>query len=269
MKFVVLKSYIFICMFLIYSCMPSKADERPTLLMIIAEDEYETETLLPEFAVQFLADDFNVIDLHGSEIRSDEIVDLEDHINEANVLLISMRRRPLKESQTELIREYLKTGKPLVAIRTTSHAFATRSGEGPGVEWPGFDPEILGGNYAGHHGNRGKHEDNPAKTTFIWPVYENRNHPVLKGINPDEAIEAWSWLYKVRPLEESTEVLMEGRVGNLLPTEPVVWTNIHPGGGKVFYTSKGHHYDFREKWFQRLLRNGIYWAAGLEVPENL
>ena len=59
---------------------------------------------------------------------------------------------------------------------------------------------------------------------------------------------------------------MMGRVEDRLPHEPVTWTNTHIGGGRVFYTSLGHPDDFQVPALRRLLLNGVYWAAGLEVP---
>ena len=65
-----------------------------------------------------------------------------------------------------------------------------------------------------------------------------------------------------------TSLLMMGRVDDL-PHEPVTWTNTHAGGGRVFYTSLGHPDDFHTPAFRQLLRNGIYWAAEVEIPQLL
>ncbi len=59
-----------------------------------------------------------------------------------------------------------------------------------------------------------------------------------------------------------------GRVEDRLPHEPVTWTNTHIGGGRVFYTSLGHPDDFQVPAFRRLLLNGVYWAAGLDIPRR-
>jgi type 1 glutamine amidotransferase len=62
---------------------------------------------------------------------------------------------------------------------------------------------------------------------------------------------------------------MMGRVGDRQPHEPVTWTNVHTGGGRVFYTSLGHPEEFQMPVFRRLLVQGIYWAAGQEIPAEL
>jgi type 1 glutamine amidotransferase len=77
-----------------------------------------------------------------------------------------------------------------------------------------------------------------------------------------------SSLYQVRPLAEGTTVLLTGTAGDH-PAEPVAWTYQPPGRGRVFYTSLGHADDFKQEQFVRLLRNGVFWAAGLDVPATL
>jgi len=40
----------------------------------------------------------------------------------------------------------------------------------------------------------------------------------------------------------------------------VAWTNTNIYGGRVFYTSLGHHKNFHQPAFERLLLNAIHWA---------
>ena len=40
---------------------------------------------------------------------------------------------------------------------------------------------------------------------------------------------------------------------------------LHIGGGRTFFTPLGHPEDFAQPAFQRLLLNGIRWAAGVEI----
>lgn len=71
------------------------------------------------------------------------------------------------------------------------------------------------------------------------------------------------------PLGKETQVLLMGRVGGGQPQEPVAWTNVSPGGGRVFYTSLGHPEEFKNPDFQRMLFNAVFWAAGLNVPREM
>ena len=88
-------------------------------------------------------------------------------IERADAVVLYVRRRPMPKAQMDVLRRYLDAGKPLVALRTSSHAFAVRKGTLPeGVEqWPTFDRDVLGGEYKNHLGN--------AQGTDIAPVGGN------------------------------------------------------------------------------------------------
>ena len=234
-------------------------DKRPHLVMLIGEVEYDTKTTLPEFARQHLSD-FHVSFVHADDEDKNSFPGIEV-LEQADLLLISVRRRTPPTGQLKVIRDYVKSGRPIVGIRTASHAFALRGETAPPsghLAWPEFDAEVLGGNYTGHHGNK-KDDD---ERTYIWA--SNADHPVLTGVVAKERV-AESHLYKTSPLAPGTEILMMGRVADRQPHEPVAWTYIHSGGGRVFYTSLGSPADFSDKPFQQLLANGIHWSIGQAV----
>jgi type 1 glutamine amidotransferase len=176
------------------------------------------------------------------------------------VLFLSVRRKPLVEADLARIKKFVAAGKPVVAIRTSSHAFAARPGDKvpEGVaQWTTFDKDILGGNYQGHY---------PESKKTTVQVVPDVKHPILKGIRTD-GFAVGSSLYKTAPLTEGTTLLVRGSIEGQ-PAEPVAWARVRPGGGRVFYASLGHAEDFKEPAVGLLLRNGTLWAAGLEVPEN-
>jgi len=232
-------------------------DTRPHLVIVVAEGPYKTEETLPKFALAELGNDFRVSFVHADEKDRNDLPGVEV-LNDANLVLFSVRRRAPPAAQLEAIRKYVASGKPLVAIRTSSHAFALRGEppEGHGV-WPEFDKDILGGNYHGHHPND--------LATDVRVVEGSRGHPIMTGI-PAGEWRVHSSLYQTRPLAVSATLLMMGRVGDGIPHEPVAWTNATAAGGRVFYTSLGHPQDFEIEAFRRLLRNAIFWAAGKTVP---
>src|SRR5262249_20657572 len=132
-----------------------KDDKRPHLVVISAEDEYQTEKTLPDFALKQLGKDFRVSFVFGDAKDRNHLPGL-NVLNDADLALVSVRRRPLPKAEMEIIRKYVAAGKPLVGIRTASHAFALPPGQSlpPGLaDWPAFDKDVLGCNYAGHHGN--------------------------------------------------------------------------------------------------------------------
>jgi hypothetical protein len=121
-------------------------DRRIHLAIVMAEDEYRTEESLPEFARKHLGDDFRVSLVFGDD-RQRHVIPGIDVLDGADAAVMSIRRRALPAEQLATVRRFLAAGKPLVAIRTTSHAFALRDNEqvpeGHAV-WPEFDTEVLG-----------------------------------------------------------------------------------------------------------------------------
>ncbi len=237
-------------------------DTRPHLVIVMAEDEYQTEQTLPAFARQHLGKAFRVSLLFARDDQPNDIPGTEI-LDDADVLLVSVRRRPLPPEQLEAFRRFADSGKPMIGIRTASHAFALR-GDAAAPEglamWAEFDAEVWGGNYTNHYGN--------SLQNVVQLAEEQAEHPVLKGV-PTEPFPVGGSLYKVSPLRDGTTVLMTGRVEGEEP-EPVAWTFDRASGGRSFYTSLGYRSDFEgNPDFQRLLVNGIYWAAGLEPPEEI
>lgn len=241
-----------------------KNDKRPHLVVIMAEDEYQTESTLPSFALSYLGRDFKISHVFGDAKERHSIPGMEI-LKEADIALISVRRRFPKKDQLEHLRDFAAAGKPIVGVRTASHAFATRGNHKPPAghdTWNSFDAEIFGGNYHAHHGNKG------ANKTLIWRVPEASSHPVLTGV-ADGKIPVRSWLYKVKPLKEGTTLLMMGQVPGEPPDQPIAWTFERANGGRSFYTSLGHVEDFSDPSVRRLIVNGIYWALDREIPSKL
>jgi len=240
------------------------AADVPHVVFVIHEKEYDTKQTLPEFARTELVEPlgWKCTFLHGE--GENDIPGLEA-LESADLMFLSVRRQALPKGQLDRIRAYCRTGRPVVGIRTASHSFVLRNNEPPEGhdQWPEFDPEVLGGNYTGHHGNKGRSPDEPR--TRVRIVQEAADHPVLKGVRRDE-FEVTSWLYKVLPLEPSATPLLMGRVGDLEPEQPVAWVNRGKWGNRVFYTSLGHPDEFKDPDFRRLLVNGIHWALGRDIP---
>ena len=175
----------------------------------------------------------------------------------ADLAVVFVRRRALSNEQMKYLRDYLSSGKPLVGIRTASHAFDAKGKAPKGLrEWRSFDADVFGGNYHGHHGH------NPDGTDVAIASGAN-GHPILKGV---EAFNSPSWLYEVMPLADSAQILMTGTIKGK-PTEPVAWTNTHKGA-RVFYTSLGHWDDWKIDDFDRLVTNAIFWTMRQPLPKS-
>jgi type 1 glutamine amidotransferase/nicotinamidase-related amidase len=232
-------------------------DQRPRLVMLVAEDEYKTEETLPKFAAQHLEQHFAVQFCFGSDTSRSEIPGLSA-IDQADALLISVRRRALPTQDLQRVRDFIAKGKPVIGIRTASHAFSLRdqkAAEGLSV-WPEFDAEVWGGNYVGHYGN-------DLKSTVAF-AEGAQQHSIaaqlsLAGYQPGGS------LYKTAPLAAGSHALVIGKLDGE-PEHPVAWTFIRGDGGRSFYTSLGHVDDFAQPQFAALLASGIHWACGLTSP---
>ena len=139
-----------------------------------------------------------------------------ENLDSCDVMLLFTRRLEITGEQLEH-QEILPSGKPLVGVRTASHAFQN---------WLDLDKDVLGGNYKGHY------KDGPLTT--IEFTDKAKGHPILDGVKP---FQSKGSLYKNTGLAKDVEVLLTG----LIPdhTEPIAWTRAHKGG-RIFYTSLGH-----------------------------
>jgi type 1 glutamine amidotransferase len=239
----------------------------PRIVMMIGEDEYHTWETLPAFAEQELKPrGFSIRIIIQDPKNKNDFPGLVDAVRDADLLLLSVRRRSPPRPQLDALRAHLAAGRSLVGIRTTCHAFAVRgadktalAGQTNLVEWPTFDPEVLGGNYQGHH---------PAgPITRVEVVGGAERHPILVGLDL-ERFESAASLYRVRPLAVTATPLLLGRIPDQ-PPEPVAWTHRYgPRQARVFFTSLGQAGDFANAIFRQLLLNGIGWALlPADAPE--
>ncbi len=230
-------------------------DRRPGVAIVMAEDEYQTERTLPAFALARLGTRFRVCYVFGSDADRHDIPGL-DALDEADAAIFSVRRRALRPEQMAALRRFVQAGKPVIAIRTASHAFSLRNQPLPEEreDWPEFDSQVLGGNYHDHYGNR--------LSATIRIADGADDHELLRGAATSSFVSGGS-LYKTSPLAAGTNVLVIGTVEGH-PSEPVAWTFARADGGWSFYTSLGQAKDFDQPLFVRLLRNAV--CAATRVP---
>jgi type 1 glutamine amidotransferase/nicotinamidase-related amidase len=248
-----------------------KNDKRPIIAFVIAENEYQTYRTLPEFAHELLLKKSMNCEfaLGKEEYKEPYLHNIENLqiLKDADLVLVSVRRRALPTEQMNLIKEYTKSGNPLLGIRTASHAFSTGQAEPrtggnsvgiagqdpePIAQWPEFDKDVLGGNYTGHYPN--------LKTGIGYRVVPGmENHPVFKGISSIDFIGPVAVnesLYENRPLSsENVQVLLLGAIPEK-PEEPVMWIN-NRKKGKVIYTSLGHWDHWKIETFRQIMFNTV------------
>lgn len=237
-------------------------NDRRSIVLLIGEDEYETDRTLPEFArTELTPRGFDVRIVRSDPANPHQFPGMESGVRNADLVLVSVRRRAPATEQLDALRAHVAAGKPIVGIRTASHAFALRGANATvptgHATWPEFDAAVLGGHYVGHHGDGMK----PA----VRVAPGANEHPTLRGIAVDR-LSANGSLYRVVPLAASTSPLLVGSIAGQ-PAEPLAWTNVvHGSGSRVFYTSLGHIDDFANAGFRKLLLNGICWTLDIAAP---
>ncbi len=236
-------------------------DVKKRIAMIIGENEYHTWETLPEFAKKELEwRGFQLSYVMASPTDGDSKFINYEALKIADLILVSTRRRTPPKAMMDLLRAHVDAGKPIVGIRTASHAFDATPASPEYASWTGFDTKVFGGHYAGHYNNKPP----TGPQTIIERVGANASHIVLTGIDPGK-FKVTSHLYKNQNLGSSTIPLLQGRLEGRDVEEPVAWVNTEQDR-RVFYTSLGNEEDFQLPAFRRLLLNGILWCLSEPVP---
>ena len=259
------------------------------VVLIAGDEEYRSEEALPQLGkilakhhgfkctVLFPVDPDGTINPNTSNIPGLEA------LATADVCVMLLRFRDLPDEQMKHIADYVEAGKPIVGLRTATHAFNIKEGKTfADYSWRsktwdgGFGRQVLGETWISHHG---KHKSEAARGIL---VKDQATHPILRGLK-DGDVFALSDVYGVTlPLPGDSQPLVLGQVVAGMkfddppvqgiqndPMMPIAWTKTYKAPksgtvGKVFTTTTGAATDLEFEGTRRLIVNGIYWAAGLE-----
>ncbi|MCM8539515.1 MAG: ThuA domain-containing protein [Lentisphaeraceae bacterium] len=161
-----------------------------------------------------------------------------ENIKNADVLVVFARRLSLSKGNLALLKEYLESGKPVIGIRTASHAFQN---------FLELDKKYFGGSYKGH-----------GKTMDVKMSTDAGSHEILKGV------EVANWSRKDKPYyndknASDISVILKGtEPGGRV--HPMAWTRVL-GKQRIFYTSLGLPEDFKNEKFIQLLNNSLNWVS--------
>jgi hypothetical protein len=183
--------------------------------------------------------------------------------------------------------DYIESGRPIIGLRTATHAFNNGEGKYARYSWTskdwegGFGRQVLGETWISHHGHHGKES-----TRGIFAP-DMEQHPILRGIKSGE-IWGPTDVYGVRlPLPQDSQPLVLGLVVAGMkqddppvegakndPMMPVAWIKTYKGEqgktARIFTTTMGASQDLSNEAFRRLLVNAVYWALEMEdkIPEK-
>jgi len=260
------------------------------IVLLAGDEEYRSEEGLPMLA-RLLAE------RHGfrctvlfSQNPDDGTIDPNNQTNvpgmhlldRADLVILQFRFRELPDADMRHFVEYLHAGKPIVALRTATHAFQySRNPGSPYAHfdwrsrtWPGgFGRQVLGETWVAHHGEHGR------ESTRGLVDGRHADHPVLRGVRT-----VWgpTDVYAVRHLRPTDTVLMHGLVLRGMrpdapphydkPLMPLVWIRDYtwPNGAvtRALTSTIGAAVDLQDENLRRLLVNACYWLTGKPVPEH-
>jgi hypothetical protein len=266
------------------------------VVLISGDEEYRSEEGLPQLA-KILAKHHNfrctvlfAIDKNDGTINPNESHNIPglDALKNADLMIILTRFRDLPDEQMKHIVDYAESGRPIIGLRTATHAFNLKSSKTyaryswDSKEWDGgFGRQVLGDTWLSHHGNHG------SQSTRGILAAGQESHPILRGIH-DGDVWGPTDVYGVRlPLPGDSKPLLLGQVvEGMKPTDPpaagkknepmmpVAWIKSYATDsgkvGRVFATTMGASQDLQSEGLRRLLVNAAYWAVGLEkqIPEK-
>jgi type 1 glutamine amidotransferase len=259
------------------------------IVLVSGDEEYRSEEALPMLAkilsthhgfdctVLFAIDpETNEIDPeHQSNIPGLEALD------SADLMLIFTRFRELPDEQMKHIVDYIHSGRPIMGLRTATHAFQySRNKSGPYAKYDcenvdfegGFGRQVLGETWVAHHGHHGFE----STRALINP--SSADHAILKGVS-----DVWGTtdVYAVGELTGDPQVLLDGQVLAGMqhdddpkpdtPTMPIAWVKEYTGdegkASRVFCTTMGAATDLLSEDLRRVVVNAAYW--GMQMEESI
>jgi hypothetical protein len=263
------------------------------IVFVTGDEEYRSEESMPQLAKilavrhGFKCTVLFAIDRETGEIDPETVDNIPglEALATADLMVLFLRFRELPDDQMKWIIDYTDSGRPIVALRTATHAFNyVKHPESPYAKWSfratgegegGYGRQVLGETWISHYG---RHQEESTRGLIAEGM---EGHPIVRGC---EGIWGPSDVYTITTLSGDSRPLVMGQVlAGMSPGDPpnadkppvpVAWTRTYTGAegktSRVFTTTMGHSGDLKSEGFRRLLVNACYWALGMEdaIPER-
>ena len=260
------------------------------IVLLAGDEEYRSEEALPQLGkILSQRHGFKCTLVFSINAKTGEIDPKTTNnqpgieaLGKADLCIIGLRFRNWPDEQMKHFVDYYLAGKPIIGLRTSTHAFSGIPATSPYAkfntnnkgDWVGgFGRQVLGETWVAHHGAHGKE----ATRGIIEEAA--KEDPILRGVMD---IFGPTDVYTANPLAES-KILVRGQVLKGMnptdepvagkkndPMQPIVWTRMHKNEAgttnKILCTTMGDGVDLTNEGLRRLLVNAAYWATGLEVP---
>jgi hypothetical protein len=259
------------------------------VVLVSGDEEYRSEEGLPQLGKILAARHGFTCTVLFAVNPADGTIDPNNRSNipglealkSADLMIIATRFRNLPDEQMRYIADYVSAARPVIGMRTATHAFDIPAGKTyarfswRSKQWrDGFGRQVLGETWIDHHGHHG------VESTRGVIAPGMADNPIVRGCKD---IWAPTDVYTVRlPLPGDSRPLVLGEVlKGMKPTDPpvagkknhpmmpVAWTRTYRGAdshvGRVFTTTMGAAVDLESEGLRRLLVNAAYWCVGLEA----
>jgi hypothetical protein len=260
------------------------------IVFISGDEEYRSEEGLPQLA-KILSErhGFTCTVLFSVNPKTGEIDPITKNnepgleaLDHADLCIMLLRFRAWPDEQMKHFVDYYLAGKPIIALRTSTHSFDYGKLTSPyakydwkSKEWPGgFGKQVLGETWVAHHGAHKK------EGTRGVIEASSKDNPILRGVTD---IFGSTDVYAANPPQDAT-ILVRGQVTQSLdpksepttdakknsPMQPVVWlrepTNEAGKKNHILTTTMGSATDLASEDLRRLIVNAAYSFTGLDVP---
>ncbi|HYG75841.1 MAG TPA: ThuA domain-containing protein [Planctomycetota bacterium] len=261
------------------------------LVFLAGDEEYRSEEALPMLAKilsqrhGFKCTVLFSVDADGT-INPDNQKSLSNSsaIASADAIIMLLRFRNWPDADMKHFVDAYLAGKPIIALRTSTHAFTGIQGEYKAYNQ--FGKKVLGEQWVSHWGIHKKE----ATKGIIEPAA--KDDPILRGVAD---IFGDTDVYEAYPPADA-KILVRGQVlkgmkpedppadykkkratdkaeqGVNDPMMPVAWTREYKNEAgktnKIFTTTMGSATDLQSEGLRRLVVNAVFWGLGMEVPSK-
>ncbi len=262
------------------------------VVLLAGDEEYRGEEGLPQLA-RILSErhGFKTTVVFSINKETGEIdPNTKDHqpgidaLDSADCAIMLLRFRAWPDAQMKHFADYIAAGKPMIGLRTSTHAFSAIKGQY--AKFNTFGKVVLGEGWVNHWGKhkseatRGAIEPGAEKNpllrgvagifgdTDVYEAYPPADAKilvrglVLKGMSIDDAPADYK---KARATDKQEQGIND-------PAMPVVWTREVPNdAGKTnqtFCTTMGSATDLQNEGMRRQIVNAVYSFTGVEMPAS-
>ena len=256
------------------------------IVFLVGDEEYRSEDSMPQLAkILAVHHGFKCTVLFAINKETDEIdpqtldnIPGLEALDTADLMVMFLRFRELPDDQMKHIIDYTNSGKPIVGLRTSTHAFNyVKHKDSPYAKYSfrskdpdgGYGRLVFGETWINHYG---RHQQESTRGLIVKGM---GNESIARGI---DNIWGESDVYDLTALAGDCRPLVMGQVLSGMDQDdkpnpdkrivPVAWTKTYTGEkgktARVFTTTMGHSFDFFNEGFRRLMVNACYWALGME-----